>query len=83
VCLQRATVTPVVRKAHRRQLGRPDRLLDVLVAEVGLQRAGVVALVRQRKAAGVPEHVWMCFEPKLGRDALYGRWHFPPYFHYQ
>jgi hypothetical protein len=32
-------------------------MLDVLVAKVGLQCTGVVPLVRQRIAAGVPEHV--------------------------
>ena len=33
--------------------------LDVAVAEVGLQRPRIVALVSQRKATGVPQHVRM------------------------
>jgi len=38
----------------RRQLGVAHRMLDVLVAEICLKGAGVVALVGQGEAAGVP-----------------------------
>jgi hypothetical protein len=34
-------------------------VLDVAVAEVGLQRSRIVALVGQRKATGVAQHVRM------------------------
>jgi hypothetical protein len=40
-------------------------VLDVLVAEIGLQRAGVVPLVGQRVAAGVHEHVRATLKPNL------------------
>ena len=43
-------------------------MLDVAVPEVGLQRARVVPLVRQRVAAGVPEHVRVRLEPELGLE---------------
>ena len=42
-------------------------MLNVLVPEVGLQGAGIVALVGQRKATGVPKHVRVRREAKLGR----------------
>ena len=44
-------------------------VLDVLVAEIGLQRAGVVPLVGQCVAAGVHEHVRASLEAELGFDA--------------
>ena len=44
-------------KAARRQLGVSHGVLDVTVAEVSLQRSRIVALVRQREATGVAEHV--------------------------
>ena len=36
------------------------------MAEVGLQRSGIDALVGQRVAAGMQEHMWMDLEPDLG-----------------
>ena len=39
------------------------------MAEVRLQGARVGALVGKLKAAGVPEHVWVGLEAKLGGDA--------------
>jgi hypothetical protein len=39
-------------------------MLDVLVAEVSLQRSGVVTGVSQREAAGMSQHVWMSFDLK-------------------
>jgi hypothetical protein len=36
------------------------------VAEVSLQRPGVVPFVCERVAAGVPQHVGMRLEPELG-----------------
>ncbi len=40
-------------------------MLDVLVAEVSLQRPRIVPFVRQRVAAGVPEHVRVRLKGKL------------------
>jgi hypothetical protein len=36
------------------------------VAQIGLQRSRIEALIRQRVAAGMPEHVWVDLEPNLG-----------------
>ena len=36
------------------------------MAEIGLQRSSIDALVRQCVAAGMPEHVRMDLEPNLG-----------------
>jgi hypothetical protein len=44
-------------------------VLDILVPEIGLQRAGVVALIGECITAGVPEHVWVRFEGEFGLDA--------------
>ena len=44
------------------ELGIAHRVLNVFMAEVGLKGAGVVALGRQRKPAGMPEHVRMRLE---------------------
>jgi hypothetical protein len=41
-------------------------MLDILVAQIRLQRAGIVALVGQGEAAGVPEHVRMRLEFEFG-----------------
>lgn len=41
-------------------------MLDVPVSRVGLQRARVVTLIGQRVAAGVPKHMRVRLEPKLG-----------------
>ncbi len=43
-------------------------MLDVFVPEICLQRPRVVASVRQRIAAGVPEHVWMGLKSQLCLD---------------
>jgi hypothetical protein len=50
----RFSLSPEILKSIRRQLRIANRVLDILVAEIGLQGAGVVALVGQRKATGVP-----------------------------
>jgi hypothetical protein len=41
-------------------------MLDVLVAEVVLQSAGVVSIVGELEAAGVAQHVWMQSKRHLG-----------------
>ena len=55
------SVAPEVLEPRRRQFCVPDGVLNILVPEVGLQRACVVPLVGQSVAAGVPQHVWMSF----------------------
>src|SRR5262249_7449930 len=56
----------------RRPLGAPDRVLDVLVPEVVLQGARVVAIVGELEPTGMAQHVWMHREWHLGglTDAL-------------
>src|SRR6266566_6686591 len=49
--------TPEVFKPPRRHFGVPDRMLDILMTQVRLQRSRVVPLVAQGVAAGVPQHV--------------------------
>jgi len=59
-------LSPEILEARRRQLGIAHRVLDVLVAEVGLQGARVVALIGQSEAAGMTQHVRMRFERQPG-----------------
>jgi len=47
-------------------------VLDIPVPQVGLQAAGIDALVRKREATGVPQHVGMDRETKAGHDAESG-----------
>ena len=61
-----ALAPPEVLEPHRRQFRVPHRVLDIAVAEIGLQGARVVPLVGERVAAGVPEHVRVCLEAKIG-----------------
>ena len=44
-------------------------MLDVLVPEIGLQRASIDAVVGELEAAGVAQHVRMHWEAEVGRDA--------------
>ncbi len=44
-------------KPRRRHLRIAHRVLDIAVAEIGLQGARIVSSVRKRVATGVPEHV--------------------------
>jgi hypothetical protein len=60
--------SPEVFEPARRQLGVSHRVLDVAVAEVSLQRPRIVALVGQRKAARVAQHVRMSRKAQLGLD---------------
>jgi hypothetical protein len=52
-----AVSTPKIFEPRWRQLGVPHRVLDVLVAQVGLQRACIMTIVGKLEARGVPEHV--------------------------
>ena len=47
-------ITPEILEARRGQFGVSDGMLNVAVAEVGLQGTGVVALVGQGITASVP-----------------------------
>ncbi len=60
--------TPEILKAPRRELGVPHGRLNAAMAEIGLQRARVGALVRQGKAGAVPQHVRVDLEGQLGLD---------------
>ena len=66
---RRIRSSPEVLEPARRQLGVSHRVLDVAVAEVSLQRSRIVALVGQRKATGVAQHVRMSRKAELGLDA--------------
>jgi hypothetical protein len=57
---------PEIFEPRRRQFGVAHRVLDIFVAEIRLQRPGVVAFVGERVAAGVPQHVRVRLEPKFG-----------------
>jgi hypothetical protein len=50
-------LAPEIPKPSWTQFRVPDRVLNVFVAQVGLQRPCVVPSVRQCVAAGVPKHV--------------------------
>jgi hypothetical protein len=54
---------PKVLKAGRRHFCVAYRVLDFAVSEVSLQRPCVVPSVRQRIAAGVPEHLCILLSP--------------------
>jgi hypothetical protein len=43
-----------------------DRVLDILVAEIGLQSPCIVALISQSKSAGMSEHVRVSLEAQRG-----------------
>jgi hypothetical protein len=51
---QARRLSPKVLKAIRRQLGVAHRMLDIAVPEICLQGAGVVALIGEGEATGVP-----------------------------
>ena len=59
---------PEILEASRCQLGIADSVLDVFMPKVGLERPRVVAVIGERIATGVSQHVWVRFEPELGAD---------------
>ena len=61
--------SPEILEAARRQLGVADGVLNVLVAEVGLQGAGVMAFVRQCVSRRMAQHVRVNAELKPGLHA--------------
>jgi hypothetical protein len=70
------SIAPEILETRRRQLRVPAGVLDVLVAEIGLQRAGIDAVVSELVAAGVPQHVGMDDDVEAGGLAQAGD-HFP------
>jgi hypothetical protein len=72
-CLQglapRALLPPEVFEPLRSQFGVPDRVLNVAVTKVRLQRPRVMAGIGQCEAARVPQHVGMGLEDEAGRPA--------------
>ena len=62
-------LAPEILELRRRQFGVTNRVLNVLVPEVGLQRARIVAFAGQGVARGVPQHVRVRLEPELGLSA--------------
>jgi hypothetical protein len=53
--VQAAALAPEVFEPIGRQFGVADCVLNVSVAQVGLQRPGIMAFVGQRKTTGVPQ----------------------------
>ena len=56
-------------KSRWRHFGVAHRVLDVAVPKVSLQRSGIVSLIGERIATGMPEHVRVRLEPKFGFGA--------------
>ena len=67
--LANPSIVPEALEPGRRQLGVAHRMLDVAMPELGLQRTGIDALVRQLVAAGVPKHVGVDRKTEPGCDA--------------
>jgi hypothetical protein len=66
---RRELVPPKVLESVGRHFGVPDRVLNVLVPEVVLQRPRVVAIVGELEPAGMAKHVRVDGEWHLGRLA--------------
>src|SRR5262245_25266611 len=62
-------ILPPALEPGRRQFGISDRVLNVLVPEIGLQRPRIPASVRQLVAAGVAEHMRVRLDLEPGRLA--------------
>ncbi len=58
--------SPEVLEPLGRQLGVAHGVLDISVAEIGLQRPRIVALAGQREAAGVAQHVRVNLQAQPG-----------------
>jgi hypothetical protein len=56
-CMVSGRLSPEVSESIQRKLGVADGVLDVLVPKIRLKGAGVVSLVGQDDAAGMPEPV--------------------------
>ena len=60
-----SSVAPEIFEPVRRHLGIPNRVHDVLVAHVMLERSGVMPVVGEFVTGGVPEHVRVNREGEL------------------
>ena len=65
--LDRRLILPEALEPIRAQLCVSDRVGDVLVSEVMLNRSRVLPVVRQLKPSRVPEHVWVDRKTQIGR----------------
>ena len=61
-------VLPEAFELVRRQGRVSSRVLDVAVAEVSLQRAGIFAVIRELKTAGVSQHMGVRLDAEIGHD---------------
>ena len=52
--MRSACLAPEILKPRRRQLRVPDRMLNVAVTKVSLDRSGIMSLVGQGITAGMP-----------------------------
>src|SRR5262249_7556303 len=66
------SILPEVLEARGRQLGVAHRVLDVAVAQIGLKRPGIDAVIGELEAACVPQHVRMHRETEIGGNAKPG-----------
>ena len=62
-------VVPETLEPGRSELGVFNGVLDIPVPQVGLQAAGIDALIRKRETTGVPQHVRVHRKIELSRDA--------------
>jgi hypothetical protein len=53
----------------RSQRGVPRRILDIAVAEISLDCPGIVAVIGELVAAGMPKHVGMGLNTQLAATA--------------
>jgi hypothetical protein len=64
-----ASVPPQPFESDRREVGITDRVPYVFVAEVGLDCAGIDAIVGHLEAAGMSQHMGMDREAQVGPNA--------------
>src|SRR5215472_4353896 len=61
-----ASIFPPALESCRCQLGIANRVLNVFVPQVRLQRSRIPPRIRLVETAGVPEHVWVSLDLELG-----------------
>src|SRR5262249_50910819 len=62
IAASRASIFPPALESCRCQLGIANRVLNVFVPQVRLQRSRIPPRVRLVETAGVPEHVWVSLD---------------------
>jgi hypothetical protein len=65
-CCRENLVSPKALEPIRRERGVARGVLDIAMAEAGLQQPGIVVVIRQLVAAGVPQHVGVRLDAELG-----------------